>query len=468
MHPTRPVLRALAFLALALVACDPTPIGATRRRDTGVYAPDAAYAMAPGGDCGPGLPPCPTGTLCQSQEGMMRCVADMPAASCGDCPAPGECRDGVCIQPAAEGSVCEFDPECGPLLCIGGRCTPDPRTPCTGVGCEGCASDADCPVGLGCFSGVCSPPADGGCIADAECPGGRICEAGMCVDRATCEVDDPDLSGAWEMTSVLRFREALPSGLSALLDAVEGPFRFLAGDGPCFDFGLPGLIEDAVCRLLEPTRDSLPPWIRGLLGAIADLNVVLSTWNVDERMDLTAGAVPDSYRGTHVWTRVRFVSRTTHLEVDPATLFDWRFEPDPFDATASCGVLNIARHEVDLSIGALIRWLVGAVITEATGGMYTDLGSAARAASDALCSALGDAARSIDPAISGVVASACRSEIGDAIDDAVRAIDEARVEVSPVTLRGWATIESDRRLRPGHWDGRLLGGDFTGDFDAWR
>jgi hypothetical protein len=305
-------------------------------------------------------------------------------------------------------------------------------------------------------------------VADDECPAGGVCEAGACIDRSICDVTDPDLSGAWEMTSELRFREALPSWLSAFLDAIEGPFRYLAGDGPCFDLGLPSLVEDAVCDLLEPTRASLPPWVRGLLGAIADLNVVLSTWTVDEQMFLTAASAPNSYRGTHTWTRVRFLSRTTRLEVDPATIFDWRFEPDPFDATASCGVLNIARHDIDLSIGALVRWLVGAIVTEATGGMYTDLGSAARAASSALCTALGDAARSIDPAISGVVRSACTSEISDAIDDALSAIDAARVEVTPVTLRGWATIESDRRLRPGHWDGRLLGSSFSGDFDAWR
>ena len=270
------------------------------------------------------------------------------------------------------------------------------------------------------------------------------------------------------MSSTLRFREALPSWLSSLLDAVEGPFRYVSGGGPCFDFGLPGFVEDAVCRLLEPARESLPSWVRGLLGAIADLNVLLSTWNVDERLNLTAGTSPGVYRGTHVWTRVRFMSRTSRVEVDPASIFDWSFEPDPFDATASCGVLNIARHEVDLSIGALIRWLVGAVVSEATEGRYDDLGAAARDAAASLCSSLGEAARSVDPAISGAVASACRSETGRAIDAAVRAIADARVETSPITLRGAVTIESDRRLRPGHWDGRLLGSAFTGDFDAWR
>lgn len=461
----------LALLATLVAACN---VGGARRHfnDAG----PSPLSDAPPVSCATGAP-CPDGTVCT--DGI--CVFPSTDESCGPCPAPGECRMGRCIQPAADGAICEFDDACDPgLLCIAAHCTPDPRIPvpcgalgecsggltCLGDRC-GCAFTVDCPSGTECIAGSCE--STGGCVADADCGGAMVCEAGACVDRAVCDITNPDLSGTWEMSSELRLREALPTWLSSFLDAVEGPFRYLSGDGPCFDLGAFGFLEGAVCALIEPVRDSLPPWARSLLGAIADLNVVLSTWHVNEQMTLTPTGTTDVYSGTHTWTRVRFMSRATALEVDPRTIFDWRFDPDAFEATATCGTLSISRHEIDFSIGALIAWLVNAVIYESTDGAYGDLGSAARAATDGFCAALASAASSsVDGRLGPVVRAACDSEIGDAIDDAVRAIETARLEASPLTLRGAATISGPRSLRPGHWDGELLGSDFTGDWEAWR
>ena len=39
---------------------------------------------------------------------------------------------------------------------------------------------------------------------------------------------------------------------------------------------------------------------------------------------------------------------------------------------------------------------------------------------------------------------------------------------SPITLRGHAPVTGPSSLRPGHWDGTLLGSEFTGDFNAER
>jgi hypothetical protein len=463
---------ALALLASLAAACNVGGPVARRGHDAGV-APWTDAGVVP---CAP-TTPCPDGLVCT--DGL--CIAPRPDETCGPCPAPGECRMGRCIQPDPSGEICEFDDACGlGVLCIGAHCTPDPRVPvpcgplgecaggltCLGDRC-GCAFTVDCPSGTECVAGTCA--STGGCLADADCGGAWVCEAGVCVDRAVCEAVDPDLSGVWEMSSTLRLREALPSWLSGLLDAVEGPFRYLSGDGPCFDLGGFGFLEGAVCALVAPVRDSLPAWARSLLGAIAELNVVLSTWHVNERMELVPTGTPDVYAGTHTWTRVRFVSRSTAIEVDPRTLFDWRFEPDPFSASASCGTLTLSRHEIDFSIGAVIVWLVNAVIEESTDGAYRDLGSAARAVTDGFCRALADAAAtSVDSRLAPVVRAACDAEIGDAIDGAVRAIETARLEVSPLTLRGHATIEGPRSLRPGRWDGTLLGSDFTGDWEAWR
>jgi hypothetical protein len=45
---------------------------------------------------------------------------------------------------------------------------------------------------------------------------------------------------------------------------------------------------------------------------------------------------------------------------------------------------------------------------------------------------------------------------------------DARIGAEPITLRGTGPIGGPGNLRGGHWDGTLLGSDFTGDSDAWR
>jgi len=39
---------------------------------------------------------------------------------------------------------------------------------------------------------------------------------------------------------------------------------------------------------------------------------------------------------------------------------------------------------------------------------------------------------------------------------------------SVMTLKGYAPIAGPNALRPGVWEGTLVGRDFTGDFDAFR
>lgn len=493
METQPPIARDLLVtlvLSLALTGCAASTGGGlpTDRRDGPPVAPPDATPMGEclnDGDCAEGL-------SCRMLEDGRYCVvADVvperppgDGTTCGECPAPGECREGTCVTPTTSGAFCEFDPECGDeMLCIGGHCTPDPRIPtgCSmGESCSGdlvcsatgsciCGSTADCPVGLVCSGGACVPDDPGGCIADAECPEGFLCDGGACVDDGSCGVVHPPLAGTWTMDTVLRLREALPGWLDAFLDAVAGPFHFIAGHTMTLDLGLPGFIEDIVADVVRSWADSsLPPWARELLGAIADMNDILSTWTIDETMVLTDTGVLDEYTGTHEWTEVEFTYRGMAVRGRPEDIIDWRFSPSSFHANATCGTLNIDRHDVDVSIGAIIAWAVNAVVYEATDGRYRTLDEALGAATAGFCDG---AARAAEDAVDffGVgtaVGAWCTSELGALTSELTRAVDDARLGLDLMSLKGHAPIVSDRLLDPGVWEGSLAGGDFTGDFTA--
>lgn len=489
-------LTAISLVAVAAIAAAgcASP-GNTPRGDGGRPGVDGGWsvpdATRPPECTGDGTILCASGFICVAVMGENQCVLDPDppppgdGTHCGECPAPGECRMGVCVQPSPTGGLCEFDDGCDDgHLCIAGRCSADPRlpVPCTdpamcpaGFVCiEGhcaCTHTADCPIGLACEGGACVPGPDGACTADTDCPADRVCEGGECIPRGVCDIVHPDLSGTWMMESTLRFREALPEWLSDFLDFVAGPFRFLAGETTCIDFGLPGWVETAICDLVRPYVDEyLPPWSAPVFSAIADLNDVLSTWEIEETMVLTPGTVTDSYRGTHTWDRVRFMYRAEPIVADPADVFDWRFAPAPFNASAVCGTFNIERHGVSVSIGAIIAWLIDAVIYEASDHRWEGLSDALAEVVGGFCSGLADVAEdSIDyPGVGGAVMGACTDFLSDLADTAIQEVLDARIGAEPITLRGNGPIGGPNNLRGGHWDGTLLGSDFTGDYDAYR
>lgn len=486
------------LLAATLAAgCEAGRVGTRRDRDSGL----TIDAGAPDPECGEGFGDCPTGTVCAAVMGVPRCVfppppttptTDLPpgdGTDCSPCPAPGECRAGICVEPSPGGGLCEFDDACGGgFLCIAGRCTPDPRipVPCTTVaecaaplmcvdGLCRCESTTDCPIGLLCTSaGLCEPgPGSGSCVADADCPADMLCEAGRCRPRTVCDITNPDLGGTWTMQSTLEVREALPAWLSSFLDAVEAPFRYLGGETTCtaVDFGLPGWVMSLLCDLVEPyVEDYMPPWAPPVFRAIADLNTVLSRWQIDETMVLTPGSVPDSYRGTHTWNRVRFTYRSTSLEADVSDLLDWRFEPGAFNASAVCGQFNIERHDVGLSIGRLVLWIVDTLVYEVSDGRWVGIEDALAHIADGFCTGLADAAdENIDyPGVRGTVLSVCTTATNAFIRQAINTLLEARLGFSAMTLRGTSPIAGPNSLRPGEWDGRLLGSEFSGTFQASR
>jgi hypothetical protein len=491
-------LCALVAVALTFVVGCTAGGGATRRpRDSGM----TIDAGVPDPECGEGIGGCPVGQVCAAVMGVPRCVFPPPTTTpptdvppgdgtdCSPCPAPGECRSGVCVQPSPSGGVCEFDAECGPsAVCIAGRCTPDPRVPvpCTTTdmcaapltcveGLCRCVSTTDCPIGLVCASsGLCTPgPGGDGCVADDECPDGMLCEVGRCRARTVCDIESPDLSGTWAMQTTLRVREALPEWLSDFLDAVDAPFRYLGGETTCtaVDFGLPSWAMSALCDLVEPyVNDYLPPWAPPVFRAIADLNTVLSTWFIDETMTLERGAVRDSYRGSHRWTRVRFMYRSMPIEADVDDIVDWRFDPGRFNAAATCGTFSIERHDVGLSIGRLVMWIVDTVVYEVSDGRWVGVEDALASIADGFCMGLAEAAEdAIDyPGVGGTVMRVCSSATSRFIREAINELLEARLGFAFMTLRGTSPIAGPNSLRPGVWDGRLLGSEFGGEFQASR
>jgi hypothetical protein len=435
-------------------------------------------------DCAPGL-------VCRAVGTTLRCVSpDLvvpPTETCTACAPPAECRLGVCIAPDDTGAVCEFDAECpAGELCIAARCTPDPRVPiaCADGMCPGtlrcvegtCACDehVDCPVGTLCIEGRCTPsPGGDGCVADDECPATDVCEAGSCRPRTLCDITNPDLSGTWSLASTLRLRESLPSWLDGFLGAVSGPFRFIAGDSSTLGVpGLPGWVEALIAPALRDWADAnLAPWVRDLLGGIADLNDILSTWQIDERMELRPGILRDLYKGTHTWLSTRFEFRGAEVRGRPEDILDWRFRASEFDAAASCGAFVIERHDVDVSIGAIIAWIVDTVTYEATDGRYRTFRDALTAATSGFCGEVGRIAGETVPSypgLAGTVSRACDGAVASLITELDDTIRSGRLGLDVMTLKGYAPIAGPNALRPGVWEGTLVGRDFTGDFDAFR
>jgi Cys-rich repeat protein len=434
---------------------------------------------------------CPGDYVCEAG------TCQPPASSCGECPFPNECRDGVCVAPG-DGDVCEFDPECGEgNLCIAGRCTPDPRIPTTcldGMTCPDglmcsmdgrciCTRTADCPLGTICGAeGSCVPDGDDRCLADEDCPAGLLCEAGECIDRMECDVTHPVLTSprVWNVSSVYNFREALPGWLDSFLAAVAAPFRFFSGSGPAPDFtDLPGFIEDRIWDLLRDwIVDNVPASVVRAMGGIAALNDILSTWLVKEQMTLWEGAGTDLYRGQNVWTEVEFTYDGLRVRGTPEDIIDWSFTPSEYDARAVCGTFYIERHDVNVGIGAIIAWAVDGVIERATGGRYDTAEELLVGFGGSICNEAGniaaDLARNlsldiITPADADRIATdLCNGFVRTLVDPLVDTLNNARLNLDVVSLKGSSPIVSRNSLTPGTWEGSLVGGDFTGTWSGRR
>lgn len=394
-----------------------------------------------------------------------------PGDDCGPCPAPGECRGGECVQPAADGAWCEFDDECEDTeLCIAARCTPD----CRLAGNCACENNDACDNGFLCQAGQCVPDGgDGACMRDDECPDGNACIDGACQGPGECNVDHPDLEGTWDVRSELRLREALPGFVDGFLAATAEPFRFLAGQSDDLGLDIPileDLIEDEVRDWAD---DNLPEWSREMMGAIADLNDILSTMQVRQRWELEGSGVLDEYTGEETWTSIAFTFRGEDVEGRPEDVLGWDVSSSTFTAHASCGVLYIDRYDVDAAIGAIIAWMVDTLVWIVSDGQYENLAQALFDFEDSFCPGVADAADDLSAELGGPdvydeVLAVCDVTLARLIDEALEAINDAMLELTVLRLQGRADITDRDTLSNGHWAGTLAGGDFTGDFSASR
>ena len=434
---------------------------------------------------------CPGDYTCEVRGTVRICIApDIFAPMCEDCPAPFECRDGICFMPDETGAVCEFDPECEEgELCIAGRCTWDPRLPrpceldadcpsgleCSMEGSCVCDERADCPSGTYCAADGSCRPEDGGCIGDDECPLGTFCDRGMCLGEAACDVVHPDLETdpVWNVSSTYNFREALPGWLSTTLDLVAGPARFLAGDSDYPELGLPDALEIAIGALInDAVRDwvdtYLPPYAQDALSAVGTINDLLSTWAVQERMRLTAQSARDSYIGSSEWVEVSFELNGEVVRGNPRDLIGWTTTPADFNARAVCGTLNIERHDVEIGIGSVIAWAIDAAVYEASDHNYRGIGDLARTFRAQFCAYINGFAETHKPGWGDDAEMWCNTALNLLIDQMEMALQEALLRLDLVKLKGNAVIVDGSRLDPGVWEGSLLGGDFSGSWTGTR
>ena len=397
--------------------------------------------------------PCPAGWDCEGGA----CVEPVPDCTSDDeCPDGRRCRFGECVT-AADGDGCKVDADCDPgETCVAGECT----------GCEG----DDCP-----------------CETVDDCPEGFICEDGVCVcdgpdcggDPTGCEIEDPDLSGMWDLDSTLRLRESLPGWLDDLMGFLGPIFRFLSDgmlDG--FDFDIP-IIGDA----LEDAADSLvgryvPPWVGELLRAIADLDDILSTFHVFQEMNIWTAGVEDQYLGEFEWREVEMSWRGEALRGRFEDITGVYVTHDDIEAEAICGTFYIHRHDASIAFGAVVRWVLDVIVTIVTEGEYFSLEDLLldlvficdelAIAIDDLAYDLGDGLGITLPDVYDIVYGLCEAGIESGTEAAITWLEDLMVRDDALTLGGRATINGPARLDDGRWEGTLLGGDFTGDWTATR
>lgn len=396
--------------------------------------------------------PCPGGWTCVDGG----CVQDAP--ECSDtvpCPDGERCRFGECVTASAGGDSCKLDEECDPgETCVAGICT----------GCESAA----CP-----------------CETVDACPEGFVCRDGECVcegpdcggDPTGCEIDDPDLAGFWELDSALHLRESLPGWLDGFLDAAGGVFRFLS-DGILggFDFDIPIIgdaLEDAADSLVE---EYIPPWVGELLGAIADVNDILSDLRVAQDMDLWGAGPTDQYQGTIEWTEVEMTWRGEVVRGRFEDITGVSVSCEEIEAEAICGTFYIHRHDLALGVGMLVRWVLDVIVTAVSEGTYFSLEEMLLDLEyycDDLAYAVDDLAQDLAdgldislPDVYDLARGACVAGIESGTAALIDWLEDIEIESDAMTLAGQATVAGPTELAPGRWDGTLLGGDFSGEFTA--
>lgn len=384
-----------------------------------------------------------------------------------------ECRFGKCVSPDITGYWCEFDTECSEnYLCVGGYCTLDPRYN------DGCETLNNCPFGYICVDNKCvSNPdnPDPECIADEDCDQNMRCENGECIDPNTCG-NDPNLEGTWQISSQYRFREALPDWVAGLMDALGVPFRFLSeGILNGFEFNIPEIgevLEEAANAIVS---QFIPPWIGELLGAIATLNDLLSTINVEEQFILIE-MTSNQYQGEQQWSEVSFNYAGEEVTGNLSEITGVDVIPSDFNAQSVCGTFYVYNHEFSVAFGQIVRWMLDVIVTVVSEGEYFSMEELLLS----LTEYCGDLAEAIEelawelsqdldidlPDVYNTVLTMCTVGIEAGTPAAIEQLNNIKVTDDVIKLQGEGKIESATKLTNGHWYGELYGRDFTGSWSG--
>lgn len=343
-------------------------------------------------------------------------------------------NSGITEEPSADASIepdmgtlpcqlvgenCEFDTECCDTeQCVEGTCKPRPKVPA-------CGSASECPKGMACLEGECVD--DPGCDDDTDCPSGEVCLEGVCSvppePPANCEDDDPSLAGTWLLDSTLYLGE----GISGFTDTVLG-----AADS----------LEGYLCPLV-------PPFACSIIGLLGDLNDMLSTMYVNQRITLSPTGV-GTYTGTEIWASVGFVIDGVYYTGTPADIYAWEIDADDFTARTCAGQLIIDSHRVRMNFCNIVRWAVDAAVFLSSDGAYFSL-------SGLVFDMCGD--------LGFPLSLACTGFVSDALDDILGC---GGLSLLAFDYSGTATIASDELIYEGVWTADLDPGDtfpglFTGE-----
>jgi hypothetical protein len=424
---------------------------------------------------------CPTGQVCHDTV----CV-DPDAAECqgpGECQSPAQCIAGTCVEPDPQGTPCTCHISvnscscAGNQVCIAGYCTLPP-----GI----CENNDQCPLGWECQEGTCEP-GQNPCDEENRCPTGMVCQSGQCqpADPSECAIPgrpQQRLQGTWAVESTLHLHDAVNPIFDGFLtaggilqDIINGTFR-IEGVPPWISVVLDGLVRQLLAEFL-------PRWGYELIQALADLHQILNDMRVWSTVRVT-NARPDVYRASERWDLVGFRFRGQDIISAPEATEVGTVDIDNYVVREVCGVFYADQHRVHNAVGGLVGWAVDVALTAVTclgdGPCYTSIEDALTAAID--CSGLGAGVNELvqdlfegAPDVSGPITAACTLLKRGLIQQTVRTLDNIKVRLALMTLRGQAAVGADaahipepQSLGSGHWYGTLAGGNFRGEFTARR
>jgi hypothetical protein len=322
-------------------------------------------------------------------------------------------------------------------------------------------------------------PPTGGCKTNEDCPDGNTCINGQCKPKSACNIQAPPdrLQGAWQYDSMLHFREALNPVLGGVLTVAEAVRDIIQGR---FEIsGIPSFITSFVEKYLKKLIDEyVPPWGQELVVALGDINDIVDDMRVLSTVQTTAVG-NNAYVNNEQWDLVEFTFRGKKLSTPPQGVPQiGQVKIPPYSSYEVCGVLIIAKHDVNNVVGGLILWAINTGLSIATcsssAPCFASIDEALMQLVD--CPALGmqidQMVQSIwsgAPSVAGPVTMACESNKQDVIQGLTTALSALPTKLSLLELSGTVNIPNppgDNVLNNGEWFGVLGSGVAKGNFDG--